>query len=178
MREKPIQVRRRLMDVASQMRELSDQTTDRYYDLHESMTPDSNKVDCDRHTALNKMSIDLEYVARSLDIQHNLLNGAFCKIISVLRKYIVSDSQILSGTPVFRNTRIPVRDIVWIRRNGTPDEEIIENYPGMFRCLPEELRRNSEEELARILFDLVSDYSMLMEWFFPKQLKEEFSDGS
>jgi uncharacterized protein (DUF433 family) len=43
--------------------------------------------------------------------------------------YIVKDDKILSGEPIIRNTRTPVRAIVEIWRLGVPPEEIPERLP-------------------------------------------------
>ncbi|MEQ9618788.1 MAG: DUF433 domain-containing protein [Deltaproteobacteria bacterium] len=43
--------------------------------------------------------------------------------------YIVKDDQILSGEPIIRNTRTPVRAIVEIWRMGVSPEEIPERLP-------------------------------------------------
>jgi len=43
--------------------------------------------------------------------------------------YIVSDSQILSGEPVVKGTRTPVRAIVELWRQGIAPEEITRHLP-------------------------------------------------
>jgi len=42
---------------------------------------------------------------------------------------VVEDSEILSGTPVIRGTRIPVHDVAAQVETGVPIEEILEMYP-------------------------------------------------
>jgi uncharacterized protein (DUF433 family) len=43
----------------------------------------------------------------------------------------VSDPEILSGTPVYRGTRIPVELIAEMLHDGASIEEILEGYPGL-----------------------------------------------
>jgi uncharacterized protein (DUF433 family) len=45
------------------------------------------------------------------------------------RGMVVEDSEILSGTPVIRGTRIPVHDVAAQVETGVPIEEILEMYP-------------------------------------------------
>lgn len=45
------------------------------------------------------------------------------------RSYIVSDTAILGGEPVIRDTRTPVRAIVEMWRQGVPPEEIPVHLP-------------------------------------------------
>jgi uncharacterized protein (DUF433 family) len=42
---------------------------------------------------------------------------------------IVSDDEILGGEPVFRGTRLSVRHVGGMRRNGDPIERIRDDYP-------------------------------------------------
>jgi len=48
-----------------------------------------------------------------------------------MRERIVSDPVILSGTPVFRGTRIPLDHIVGLLRKGVSLAEITEDYPAL-----------------------------------------------
>jgi len=43
--------------------------------------------------------------------------------------YITSSEQILSGEPIVRGTRTPVRAIVELWRQGTPPEDIFRHLP-------------------------------------------------
>jgi len=43
--------------------------------------------------------------------------------------YIVTDQKVLSGEPIIKNTRTPVRAIVEIWRMGVPAEEITKHLP-------------------------------------------------
>ena len=54
--------------------------------------------------------------------------------LSRLRKaerMVVSDPDILSGTPVFRGTRVPVHSVAEMLAYGTSREEILEGYPSL-----------------------------------------------
>jgi uncharacterized protein (DUF433 family) len=44
---------------------------------------------------------------------------------------IVSDPEIMGGTPVIRGTRIPVRLVAEMRRQGASVEEILEGYSSL-----------------------------------------------
>jgi uncharacterized protein (DUF433 family) len=48
-------------------------------------------------------------------------------------RMIVSDPEIMKGTPVYRGTRIPVHAIADMLAQGTPVEEILEGYPALTR---------------------------------------------
>lgn len=50
-----------------------------------------------------------------------------------MRKRIISDPEILGGTPVFRGTRIPLDHIAGLMRKGVPTSEIAEDYPSLSR---------------------------------------------
>jgi uncharacterized protein (DUF433 family) len=43
--------------------------------------------------------------------------------------YVVTDDQILSGEPIIKGTRTPVRAIVEIWRGGVAPEEILDHLP-------------------------------------------------
>jgi uncharacterized protein (DUF433 family) len=46
---------------------------------------------------------------------------------------IVSDPEIMRGTPVYRGTRIPVELIADLLSQGAKSEEILEGYPALDR---------------------------------------------
>ncbi len=46
---------------------------------------------------------------------------------------VVSDPEIMSGTPVYRGTRIPVHAIAGMLAQGTTIEEILVGYPALTR---------------------------------------------
>lgn len=48
-------------------------------------------------------------------------------------RMVVSDSEIMKGTPVYRGTRIPVHAIADLLAQGTTVEEILEGYPALNR---------------------------------------------
>lgn len=50
-----------------------------------------------------------------------------------LRQIIHSDPEILSGTPVFVGTRVPVRILLDYLEGGEPLEEFLDNYPSVSR---------------------------------------------
>jgi uncharacterized protein (DUF433 family) len=51
--------------------------------------------------------------------------------IDKARALVVEDPEILSGTPVIRNTRIPVYDVAASVAAGLPMDRILEDYPGL-----------------------------------------------
>jgi uncharacterized protein (DUF433 family) len=50
-------------------------------------------------------------------------------IQATAHRYIVTDNQILSGEPIIRGTRTPVRAIVEMWRQGLPPEAIPQHLP-------------------------------------------------
>jgi uncharacterized protein (DUF433 family) len=51
--------------------------------------------------------------------------------LQMARDMVVSDSEILGGTPVFRGTRVPVYDIAASIAAGVSMNEILEGYPSL-----------------------------------------------
>ena len=41
------------------------------------------------------------------------------------------DSEIVSGTPVFRGTRVPVQSLFWHLEKGISIEEFLEDFPSV-----------------------------------------------
>ena len=62
-----------------------------------------------------------------------------------MSKYIVSDKQILGGTPVITGTRIPAELVLYLFRDGYTIEAIHEEYPQ----LNEELIYKVIDEIAQ-----------------------------
>jgi uncharacterized protein (DUF433 family) len=60
------------------------------------------------------------------------MEGALRRLAQAERM-IVSDPEIMKGTPVYRGTRIPVHAIADMLGQGTPAEEILEGYPALTR---------------------------------------------
>jgi uncharacterized protein (DUF433 family) len=48
-----------------------------------------------------------------------------------MRERIISDPAILSGTPVFRGTRIPLDHVAGLLRKGVSAAELAEDYPAL-----------------------------------------------
>ena len=46
---------------------------------------------------------------------------------------IISDPEILHGEPVFRGTRVPVKNLFECIEAGDPLEEFLEGFPGVSR---------------------------------------------
>jgi uncharacterized protein (DUF433 family) len=61
------------------------------------------------------------------------MEGALRRLAQAERM-IVSDPEIMKGTPVYRGTRIPVHAIADMLAQGTPVEEILEGYPALTRA--------------------------------------------
>lgn len=53
--------------------------------------------------------------------------------VSEVRRYIVSDPQIMDGLPVFAGTRLPVYIILDYLAEGFGVEDILKDYPGLDR---------------------------------------------
>jgi uncharacterized protein (DUF433 family) len=55
--------------------------------------------------------------------------GEMCMITGTEHCYIIRDDRILSGEPIIKRTRTPVRAIVELWRMGIPPEEIPRRLP-------------------------------------------------
>ena len=44
---------------------------------------------------------------------------------------IISDPEILHGTPVFKGTRVPVESLFWHLEEGITIDEFLEDFPGV-----------------------------------------------
>ncbi len=62
---------------------------------------------------------------------------------------VVSDPQILGGTPVFAGTRIPVRILFENLADGVSLEEILEAYPTLARQAAIEVLRQADALIER-----------------------------
>ena len=51
------------------------------------------------------------------------------KLNQALKNYITVSSDILGGTPVFKNTRVPVKILFDYLKNGENINEFLDNYP-------------------------------------------------
>jgi uncharacterized protein (DUF433 family) len=51
-----------------------------------------------------------------------------------MKQRIISDPEILSGTPVFRGTRIPLEHVVGLIRKGVSDADLKEDFPALTRA--------------------------------------------
>jgi uncharacterized protein (DUF433 family) len=51
-----------------------------------------------------------------------------------MKQRIISDPEILSGTPVFRGTRIPLEHVVGLIRKGVSDAELKEDFPALTKA--------------------------------------------
>lgn len=60
------------------------------------------------------------------------IEGALRRLLQAERM-VVSDPDIMKGTPVFRGTRIPVHAIADMLAEGATVEEILEGYPALSR---------------------------------------------
>lgn len=47
----------------------------------------------------------------------------------IMNTFIVSDPNILGGTPVIKGTRVPIETILYLLKDGYPLEVIHEDYP-------------------------------------------------
>ncbi len=50
-----------------------------------------------------------------------------------VRELITIDPEILSGTPVFKETRVPVQSLFWHLENGVTIDEFLEDFPSVRR---------------------------------------------
>ncbi len=57
-------------------------------------------------------------------IKTNIMN-----LKSALNKYVTVSSDILGGTPVFKNTRVPIKILFDYLQGGENLQEFLDNYP-------------------------------------------------
>ena len=50
-----------------------------------------------------------------------------------LNDIITIDSEIVSGTPVFKNTRVPIQSLFWHLEKGISIEDFLEDFPTVKR---------------------------------------------
>jgi uncharacterized protein (DUF433 family) len=67
------------------------------------------------------LTVNLEPFAEKAETRHRKLDEA--------RTAIETDEDVLSGTPVFKGTRVPVRDVAASVKKGLPMERILRGYP-------------------------------------------------
>ena len=51
-----------------------------------------------------------------------------------MKQRIISNPEILSGTPVFRGTRIPLEHVAGLIRKGVPEAELKEDFPALSKA--------------------------------------------
>jgi uncharacterized protein (DUF433 family) len=85
----------------------------------------SPEVDAVVLTAGSAVVIQVKSVRLELDLDLRKLERA--------KDMIVSDPEIMRGTPVYRGTRIPVELIADMLSQGTKPEEILDGYPALDR---------------------------------------------
>ena len=70
---------------------------------------------------------------------------------TALDKYITSSPEILGGTPVFKNTRVPVKILFDYLQGGENLQEFLDNYPTV------------KKSFAQKLLELLSTYVVEIE---------------
>lgn len=75
---------------------------------------------------------DITVVAQCKNVKERLSRNL--EIFTHGKSRIVSDPAIISGTPVFRGTRIPLDHIAGLYRKGVDEREIIEDFPRLSRA--------------------------------------------
>jgi len=85
----------------------------------------SPEIDAVILTEGSALVIQVKSVRMALDVDLRKLERA--------EDMIVSDSEIMRGTPVYRGTRIPVELIANMLSQGAKPEEILEGYPALDR---------------------------------------------
>jgi len=56
-----------------------------------------------------------------------------------LNKYISVSPEILGGTPVFKNTRVPVKILFDYINGGESIQEFLDNYPSVNKSMPQRI---------------------------------------
>lgn len=75
---------------------------------------------------------DITVVAQCKNVKDRLSRNL--EIFTHGKSRIVSDPTIISGTPVFRGTRIPLDHVAALYRQGVDEREIIEDFPRLSRA--------------------------------------------
>ena len=65
-----------------------------------------------------------------------------------VRELITIDPEILSGTPVFKETSVPVQSLFWHLENGVTIDEFLEDFPSVRREQIIELLEISNEMMT------------------------------
>jgi uncharacterized protein (DUF433 family) len=65
-----------------------------------------------------------------------------------MKRRIVSDPEILSGTPVFRGTRIPLDHVAGLIRKGASATELREDFPALTKSDFDYARRHARTSKA------------------------------
>lgn len=64
-----------------------------------------------------------------------LYPGAETRIVMLMKKTVVSiDPEIMSGTPCFRGTRVPVQTLLDYLEAGDPLDEFLDGFPTVTRA--------------------------------------------
>jgi len=58
---------------------------------------------------------------------------------NALNKYINVSPEILGGTPVFKNTRVPIKILFDYIKGGESINEFLENYPTVNKIVPQRI---------------------------------------
>ncbi len=67
-----------------------------------------------------------------------------------ISKYITSDLGILGGTPVFKDTRVPVSILFDYLKGGDTLQDFLENYPTVRKSVAKRVIELSAENLLEI----------------------------
>ncbi|MGB0879172.1 MAG: DUF433 domain-containing protein [Polaribacter sp.] len=72
---------------------------------------------------------------------------------NALTKYITTSPEILGGTPVFKNTRVPIKILFDYLQGGDNLQDFLENYPTVKRTFAQKVL----ELLAVYLIEIETD---------------------
>lgn len=72
---------------------------------------------------------------------------------TTLTKYITTSPEILGGTPVFKNTRVPIKILFDYLQGGDNLQEFLDNYPTVKRSFAQKVL----ESLASYLIEIETD---------------------
>ena len=90
-----------------------------------------------------------------MNVKLNIMN-----LKNALSKYVTVSPDILGGTPVFKNTRVPIKILFAYLQGGENIQEFLENYPTVKKSLAQKVL----ELLAVYVIEIETDNGAAAWW--------------